>query len=157
MDAIDRRLMMAGTFRYLRQNCHDILHCRLLTSSRQRGKRTSKSVTNSASTHDRHLTSASESILSTMNFERVTSYTNDDEVLSGSYKSESSFGGSDLPMRQHHRRSTSHNPTVSAMLRSNMMRDCVQVTEMYHHCVDSKADSTICKTAKQYFQSCSKK
>ncbi len=99
----------------------------------------------------------SESILSTMNFERVSSYPNDDEVLSSSYKSESSFVGSPQMSRFHRRSTSSHNPTVAAMLRSNMMRDCGQVTEMYHHCVDSKSDSTICKTAKQYFQSCSKK
>ena len=105
----------------------------------------------------RHHICSSESILSTMNFERVSSYPNDDEVLSSSYKSESSFVGSPQMSRFHRRSTSSHNPTVAAMLRSNMMRDCGQVTEMYHHCVDSKADSTICKTAKQYFQSCSKK
>lgn len=94
-----------------------------------------------------------------MNFERTSSSSSssnpldDTSSLSGSFKEDSGFVGSfkeDSPVKRH----SSHNPTVAAMLRSNMMRDCGQVREMYNHCIDSKAESTICNTAKHYFASC---
>lgn len=88
-----------------------------------------------------------------MNFERDSSRSNS---IDESVSSESSFVGSfkeDSPIVQRR----THNPTVAAMLSSNMMKDCGQVMEMHNLCVDSGADSTICKTAKKYIVSCARK
>lgn len=55
------------------------------------------------------------------------------------------------------RRTSRHNPVVTAMLSSNTMRDCHQVTAMFQQCQDENSKSRICETAKNYFQSCAQK
>mmetsp|Transcript_22413 Transcript_22413/g.37080 ORF Transcript_22413/g.37080 Transcript_22413/m.37080 type:complete len:89 (-) Transcript_22413:295-561(-) len=55
------------------------------------------------------------------------------------------------------RRTSRHNPVVTAMLKSNTMRDCHQVTAMFRQCQNEDSNSAICSTAKSYFARCSQK
>mmetsp|Transcript_22109 Transcript_22109/g.30762 ORF Transcript_22109/g.30762 Transcript_22109/m.30762 type:complete len:97 (-) Transcript_22109:115-405(-) len=66
--------------------------------------------------------------------------------LSSSATSTSSFMSSHPGTRK--------NPVVSAILSSNTMKNCHEVRDMYITCVNSKSNSAVCETAKNYFVSC---
>lgn len=75
--------------------------------------------------------------------------------LSSRDSSSSSSSFSQMPRRT----KTSLNPVMSAMLRSNTLRDCHQVRDMISQCQSSgivgpDTDSFVCKTAEKYFLQC---
>ena len=51
--------------------------------------------------------------------------------------------------------SSQSNPVIMAMIKSNTLRNCVEVQEMVKGCMDSgDKNSYMCKTAQGYFSTC---